>query len=115
MSPDLNIDNIQIERVQKTKFLGVIINQSLTWTDHISLVKQKITKSIGVILRIRKTLPTSILRTLYFSLIHPHYEYCNIVWAIHRSTALNDIFLTQKSFTNHNKFTMTMLHQAALQ
>jgi len=59
-------------------------------------VKQKVTKNLGVILKIRKNLPQNVLRCLYFSLIHPYYEYCNIVWAINRTTVLNDLFVTQK-------------------
>ena len=50
----LTIDNIQIEQTNKTKLLGIIINQNLTWTDHLSLFKNKISKNIGII---RKNLP----------------------------------------------------------
>ena len=38
----------------KTKFPGVIIYQSSTWNDHISIAKQKVSKSIGIIKRVRK-------------------------------------------------------------
>ena len=48
----LTIDNIPTEQTNKTKFLGIIINQNLTWTDYISLLKTKISKNIGVIRRI---------------------------------------------------------------
>ena len=59
--------------------LGVIINQSLTWNDHISVVKQKVSKSIGIIKRVRKNLLQSVLITLYFSLVHPYLEYCIVI------------------------------------
>ena len=95
-APRILIDNNQIERVYQTKFLGVIINQSLNWSDHINTIKQKVTKNLGIILKIRKHLPDTVLRSLYFSLIHPYYEYCNIVWAIHHTNALNQLFITQK-------------------
>ena len=32
-----------------TKFLGVIIDDKLNWSDHILYVKNKISKSIGII------------------------------------------------------------------
>ena len=65
------IDDINIEQVDSCKFLGVIINSKLTWQDHIKTVCSKISKSIGIILRIRKNVPCDVLITLYHSLILP--------------------------------------------
>ena len=50
----IKIDNTEIVRETSTKFLGVIINKSLTWNDHISIVKQNVSKSIGIIKYVRK-------------------------------------------------------------
>ena len=50
----IKIDNTEIFRETSTKFLGVIINQSLSWNDHISIVKQKVFKSIGIIKHVKK-------------------------------------------------------------
>ena len=94
--PDIKIDNIKIEQVNKTKFLGVIINETLTWNDHIMTVKQKVQRNIGVIYRIRINLPLDVLHSLYYTLINPYFEYCNIVWAIHRSSLLKNLFICQK-------------------
>ena len=60
----LTINNIPIVQTDKTKLLGIIINQNLTWTDHISLFKNKISKNIGVIRRIHNNLPLYTLRML---------------------------------------------------
>ena len=38
-------DGIDISEVTKTKFLGVVINNSLTWNDHIEMVKNKVSKT----------------------------------------------------------------------
>ena len=94
--PDIRIDNVKIEQVNKTKFLGVVINDSLTWNDHIFTVKQKVQRNIGVIYRIRKNLPYDALHSLYYALINPYFEYCNIVWAIHRNSKLQNLFICQK-------------------
>ena len=37
-----NIDNSSITRVRATQFLGIIIDEKLTWKDHISLVRSKL-------------------------------------------------------------------------
>ena len=44
----LIFDNVQINRVNNIKFLGVIINSTLTWDDHITIIRDKIIKSIGI-------------------------------------------------------------------
>ena len=46
----LKIDDIVIDKVAKIKFLGVIINSSLTWHDHIKILCNKVSKSIGIML-----------------------------------------------------------------
>ena len=60
---------ITIEQTDKTKFLRIIINQNLTWTDYFSLLKNKISKNIDVIGWIRKNLPLYTLRMLCYALI----------------------------------------------
>ena len=61
----IKIDNNIIEQVVSNTFLGVVINHSLTWSDHIKTVKQKVNKSNGILYRLKKNMPLSILRSLY--------------------------------------------------
>ena len=92
----LTIDNITIEQNDKTKFLRIIINQNLGWTDHILLLKNKISKKIGVISRIRKNLPLYALRMLYDDLINLYFDYCNIDWGIARNAHLENLLKLQR-------------------
>ena len=72
-----NVDDINtIQRVTKAKFLGVIIDQHLHWKDHISMISHKISKSYGIISRIRNTLDIKPKKIIYYSLIHPYLTYC---------------------------------------
>ena len=70
--------NILIEQV---KFFGVIITKNLTRDNHIKTVCNKVSKGIGIICKIHRVIPPSILINLYFTLVHPYFQYCNIVWA----------------------------------
>jgi len=36
------------------------------------------------------------LRSLYIALVHPYYEYANIVWAVRNTVVLQKLFITQK-------------------
>ena len=85
------IDNIVIDQVHNTKFVGVIINFNLTWHDHIKAISSKVSKSIGILLRIRKNVSNDVLLTLYHTLIEPYFSYCNIIWGTHCSKHLDQL------------------------
>ena len=93
---DININGITIDRVEHTKFLGVIIDDKLTWTPHINYIASKIAKGIGIINRIKRLVSRHLLLTLYNSLIYPYLLYCNIVWGGAGVTALRKILTLQK-------------------
>jgi len=92
----VKIDTNVIDRVRCTKFLGVIINENLTWTDHIDTLINKINKNLGVIRKLSIILPCNILHTLYNTLIHPYFSYCNIVWGSQPGSKLDELFGIQK-------------------
>ena len=48
------LNNVSLERVRCTKFLGIIIDDDLKWTNHNSHIKNKIANGFGIILRARK-------------------------------------------------------------
>ncbi len=55
-TPHINIklDNTVLERVQKTRFLGITLHSSLKWKSHIDYLKEKISKITGIIYKIRE-------------------------------------------------------------
>src|SRR5688572_31474257 len=68
----INIDNQNITRVSSSKFLGVHIDEQLTWNEHITNISKKLSKNIGIICRVRHLLPRYILVNLYYSLVYPY-------------------------------------------
>ena len=84
-------DDKPLKRVNVITFLGIYIDENLTWKYHIDHVCNKIYKSIGVIARSRFVFTKTKL-SLYYSLIYPYINYCNIIWV----TSLNWIWLLQK-------------------
>ena len=92
----ISMCNEQIPQVDSTTFLGVVIDSQLTWKPHISAVCNKLSKSVGIISRLRSVFPAFILRTLYCSLILPYISYCNIVWANGFPSNLRNLVHLQK-------------------
>ena len=83
---------------QKTyiKYLGILIDSNLTWKYHISYITSKISKTIGVIARLRHFVPSSTLLTLYRSLVSPYLLYGLTVWGQAPQIYLNQILVLQK-------------------
>ena len=77
---NVSIDGQLLERVEYTKFLGVYIDEKLTWKKHIEHVASKISKGLGAMGRIRNIVPSKSLLMLYHALVYPYLTYCNIVW-----------------------------------
>ena len=88
--------NEVVQRVNKAKFLGVIVDQHLNWKDHISMITQKIFKSCGIIYRIRNTLDIISKTQIYYCLIHPYLTYCVNVWTSTYRTNLKIFYTAQK-------------------
>ena len=77
-------------------FLGVFLDDNLTWKPHISLLASKLSKSIGIIHKSRFFLSTQSLRTLYNSMILPYLYYCNLAWGGTYKANLQRIVILQK-------------------
>ncbi len=93
---EIKIDGKKIQQVQNIKFLGIQIDEKLTWLEHLKALRKKLSRNIGVICRLKYKLPVEILHYLYTSLIMPYLQYCNIVWGRNYDIHLEAIFKLQK-------------------
>ena len=96
VSINLTIDNNAIEKVKQTKFLGVILDDELTWKPHINYVKGKLYKSIGIIHKAKQYLTMDALKSIYYAFIYPYLIYCILVWGGTNITTLDPIIKAQK-------------------
>ena len=94
----LFIGGIEMNQVASTKFLGVLVDEKLSWKEHIYAVTNKVSRSLGIIRRVRGLVHQACLLTLYYSLIYPYLIYGNIVWASTYPSNLHKLLLTQKKF-----------------
>ena len=81
LSKQLKMNNVVIDMTESTKFLGVIIDQNLTFCSHISYIKGKISRALGILYKAKRIFNKKTLHTLYNSFIHPLFMYCVCVWA----------------------------------
>ena len=90
--PKLFIDAIEIERVDYFNFLGLQLNHTLKWNNQLSCVSLKISKITGLLHKLKSEYPTSILKSIYNTLILPNISYCILSWG----SQIDKIFLLQK-------------------
>ena len=76
----IRIEGHIIERVTQTKFLGAIIDEKLTWGNHVNHKATEIAKCIGILIKARFCLNRETLVALYHTVIYPYLTYCNSVW-----------------------------------
>ena len=69
---NLKIAGNTIEQVAEFNFLGINIDQNITWKPHVTKTATKISRVIGVLNKLKHIFPQHILLTIYNSLIQPH-------------------------------------------
>ena len=88
---DLKIRDNDLEIIQKTKYLGVQIDKSLNWKEHIKTVSTKVSRAIGFLKHAKTFRGQETLKTLYTGIVEPHFRYCCSVWGCAGSTELNQL------------------------
>ena len=78
----LKIQVDELEVGQKTKYLGVQIDDSLDWKEHIKVSSCKVSKAVAFFRHAKPFLPEEKHRTLYTGIIEPHFRYCCLVWGV---------------------------------
>ena len=66
----IQMDGCELNRINSIKYLGVIIDHKLNWCEHITYVKNKISKGVGIIYKARRYLNKKSLLTLYYAFIY---------------------------------------------
>ena len=78
--PELFINGIKIEFVDRFNFLGIVIDKHLKWTHHIEAISKKISRTLGIMTKIKQQLPLNALLNIYNALILPHLNYGLMIW-----------------------------------
>ena len=78
--PHLTINDTVIQRVTEFSFLGLTINEFMNWKSHSSKISNKISRTMGVINRLKRYLPFSALKRMYSFLILSHLQFAITSW-----------------------------------
>ena len=92
----LNLCNTVIERQSESRFLGVIVDENLTWARHIQTVQSKMSRYIGIMYKLKNLLPLKARILIYHSFVQSHVNYCLLVWGFAAKTHIESLFSKQK-------------------
>ena len=92
----LTINNVVLTRVAATNFLGIIIDDKLSWKPHIQSVQSKLSSVLSIMYKASKLINTSGMYILYCSLFHPYLSYCNEIWGNKYPSNVKCLFTLQK-------------------
>jgi hypothetical protein len=89
----ISFHNQQISRVVCIKYLGVFIDESLSWKEHINFICSKIRQHCGILYKIRDYLPVSVRKQLYFALVHSVLQYGVEIYGNTKLSYLHDLYI----------------------
>jgi hypothetical protein len=84
-----------LERVSSIKYLGVILDDRFKWQNHISYVCTKISRSVGILSKLRYYVNIETLLKVYYSLVSSHLSYALIAWGSAGVTVLQPLKVLQ--------------------
>ena len=86
----LLIDNSPLSRAESFKYLGITLSPTLSWSDHVEAISNKIYQRLGAIRRVKHLLTLESRLTLVNSLVMPIFGYADFVWGDKNNSVLMD-------------------------
>ena len=78
------------------KYLGLNIDADMKFNIHISAICCKLSKTVGILYRLRDSVPKDVLINLYYNLAYPYLLYGNAVWGNANPVHLSPLVKIQK-------------------
>ena len=85
-----------ISLVDSFKFLGLTIDNKLSWKEHNLHLSKTLSRNVGIITKLKMSFPKYILKTLYSTLILPYLNYGVLAWGNSYNYQLDKLLILQK-------------------
>ena len=96
----LHVASHSIERIHQItyRYLRLLLDDELLWNSHIQKQCSKVAKGCWALLKIKKYVDLSTLKTVYYELVHPHLQFCILAWGLasNRPTVHEPLIKMQK-------------------
>ena len=85
-----------LEEIQSDRYLGVILDNKLTFNSHVDTITQKATNLLNLCRRNLYMCPPEVKQIAYNSLIRPHLEYASAAWSPYTNRNIDKIEAVQR-------------------
>ena len=92
-----HLQNNVVPRVLEYKYLGVTLTPDLRWNTHCQNIRQKASKTLGLIRRTLSPCSKKVKSTAYTALVRPQLEYASEAWNPYTLTAINRLEQVQRA------------------
>ena len=93
----IKIHKKAITEKQSIKYLGILIDSTLSWKDHITNLSKKLSRSIGLLYKLRPFVNLKIMKNVYHALFYSHLVYGIQVWGSACDSHIGTIQVLQKT------------------
>ena len=93
---NVTFNNTVLEKVDTIKFLGLTIDENLSWKIHINNISKTISRNIGIIYKLKSYFPHSTLLMLYSTMILPYLNYGILAWGNSNKHLMDRLYVLQK-------------------
>ena len=88
---NFRISGQKVNIVKQTKYLGIYLDKHLTWNFQLDQIKNKLSRSCGLLAKLSCFTKTDLLRTVYFAIFDSILRYAIQVWGQHRKQTTKEI------------------------
>ena len=100
----LTMNNLNIKRSDCVKYLGVLLDENLTWKNQVQKLNESLSKICGLIFKIRHYVPLANRRVIYYSMFHSVISYSLINWGRTTNSCLHQLEVSQNKFIRASLF-----------
>ena len=116
---DVKIKGVKIDRCYSIKYLGILLDEDLSWKPHISNLRKKLSQGVGIIAKMKNYLNKQNLIALYYTFFYSHILYGILGWGSISETEIKPIQILQNKVlriinksTWKDRVTINALHKS---
>ena len=84
---------VRLEPSTSVKYLGIHIDHNLSWDYHIKEMNAKLSRSNGILSKLRHYVPKQTLISVYYAIFYSHMKYGSLVWSLTTQNNLDSRYL----------------------
>ena len=104
----------KITHANHVKFLGVLLDETLSWRSHLIELSRKLARSVGIFYKLRHYVPLDTLISIYYALFYPFLTYGIVVWGGTYEDLIKSVLTAQKKVIKAMTFSEPAAHSSPL-